>query len=243
MSGQNLLGPVVVDAGHDRALVGALAEREFIALAFAIILVGDTVVRRELGALVIAAQDEVDDARDRVGTVHRRGTVGQDFDALDHVGRNVVRVAREVTVAVDQRQRTGRAQAAQTNRRETRTAGVVDLRVDVRAGDRRQLLDQITQGQLAGLLDRGAINRDNRIRCLNVDASDVRTCDRNRFEFLAVLILRLILREKNRTGQEAQRGQCSHRSNAGRSLAMLAALPRARRLIEQCVSHEILLRC
>ena len=133
----------------------------------------------------------------------------------------VVRIAGEVTVAVDQHQRARRTQAAQADRRSTGAAAVVDLRVDVRAGDRRQLLDQIAQRQLAGLLDRGAIDRDDRVRRFDVDATDVRTRDGDRFELLIVLVLR-ILREC-RARQEPKGCQCRWR------IVRSAALLRSRR--------------
>jgi hypothetical protein len=47
-----------------------------------------------LEALVVALQDEVDHAADRVGTVDRRGAVAQDLDPVDGVERNRVQVDR-----------------------------------------------------------------------------------------------------------------------------------------------------
>ena len=103
---------------------------------------------------------------------------------------------REITVAVDQHQRARRTEAAQADRREPRAAAVVDLRVDVRAGDRRQLLHEIAERQLAGLLDRGAIDRDDRIGRFDVDATDVRTRHGDRFELLIALVLRRLAQEQ-----------------------------------------------
>jgi hypothetical protein len=117
-------------------------------------------------------------------------------------------------MAVDQHQRARRAEAAKANRRSTGTAGVVDLRVDVRAGDGRQLLNEIAQGQLAGLLDRGAINRDDRVRRFDVDATDVRTRHGDGFQLLIALVLR-VLRKSRGSVADHRRCACVQRKAHG----------------------------
>src|SRR6185369_8288776 len=179
---------VVIDAGHDAAFVRRLAEYEVIALTLAVVAVGNAIVGRELRTLVVAAQDEVDDAADCVGTVHRRGTVGQDFDALDRVGRNGVDVAVQVAVAVDQDQGAGRTQATQRDRGKARAAAVVHARVGHWASYGRQILHEVAERDLAGLLDRSLVDRDDRVCRLDVDAANIRTGHHDGFEGLALLI-------------------------------------------------------
>ncbi len=200
MTGKDLVGLVVVDTAHDAALVGRLSEHQAEALALAVILVADTVVQRQLGALIILAQDEVDDARDRVGAVDRRCTVGQHFDAFDRSGGNRVDVAIGDALAVDQDQRTVGTEAAQRDEAAAGTTAVVDVRVIRITRDRRQLLDQITDGDLARLLDRGAVDADDRVRCFDIDATDIGTRHGDGFQFLTTLVLR-VLREGSGAGQ------------------------------------------
>jgi len=45
----------------------------------------------------VLLHDEVDDARDGIGTVCRRRTAGDDFDALDEAGGNLIEIWRRVT--------------------------------------------------------------------------------------------------------------------------------------------------
>ena len=73
------------------------------------------------------------------------------------------------------------------------------VRVGVRAGDGRKLLDQVAQGQFAGFLDRGAIDGYDRIGSFNVDATDIRTRYGDRFQLLTALVLRRVLGQ-HRTG-------------------------------------------
>src|SRR5690606_6880712 len=76
-------------------------------------------------AVEVLAQDDVDHAADRVGTVHGRSAVGQDLDALDRGQRNRVDVGTargghrrgRGTTAVDQHQGAARTQATQVDGR------------------------------------------------------------------------------------------------------------------------------
>src|SRR3546814_11479723 len=70
-------------------------------------------------ALEIGVEDEVDNARDRVRTIDRRGTAGQHVDPVNERGRNDVDVggrragvARQQTAAVHQHQGALRPEAA-----------------------------------------------------------------------------------------------------------------------------------
>ena len=86
----------------------------------------------ETKTVEIGIHDEVDDARDRVRTVHRRCAAGEDFDALQHrSGDNVdvarlggrLRIARREAAAVDQGQRALRAEIAKVDFRGARSRG------------------------------------------------------------------------------------------------------------------------
>jgi len=182
------VGLVVVHAAHDAALVGRLAKREGVALLLAVVVVGLTKVRRELGALVILAQDEVDHAADRVGTVDRGRAGGQHVDMIDHRGGNRIRIhgaadgIADDPMTVDQDQRAIRPQAAQSNAAGAGTAAVVDLRVGVATGDGRQILHQVTQGQLAAGLDGCAIDGHDRAGRFQIHAANVRTGHHDRLQ-------------------------------------------------------------
>src|SRR5262249_60992324 len=88
--------------------------------------------RRSLGVDTkpgeVRVHDEVDDAGNGVGAVHRRSTARQHVDALDDGGRNEVdvrdrtraRVARLEATAVDEDEGALRAEAAQVYRGRTR---------------------------------------------------------------------------------------------------------------------------
>jgi hypothetical protein len=235
---EHLVGLVVADAGHDRSLVRALAERELVAAHCAVVAVGDAVVRGELRALVFAAEDEVHDARNRVGAVHRRCAVGQHLDALDHVRRDVVRVRAEEPVAVDQDQRALRAEPAKADRRDAVAAAVVDLRIRVRSRDDRKILHEIAERELPRLPDRRAVDRDDRVRRLDVDAPDLRAGDGDRFELLVGrMALRRVLRER-RHRDEPERADRELRRDA---MLRMDTAPgrerRAHRITKACLQH------
>ncbi len=68
---------VVLHAEQDVALVAGLTEQHVDRAAFAVVLVGLAVVGTEFGTLIIRARDDVDHARDCVGTVHSRSAIVQ----------------------------------------------------------------------------------------------------------------------------------------------------------------------
>src|SRR4029077_7868762 len=76
-------------------------------------------------AIEMVLEDEIDDAGDCFGAVHRRRTAGDDIDALDEVGRNHIdvdhacgtgRVARDEASTIDEHQRPVVAEVAQVDR-------------------------------------------------------------------------------------------------------------------------------
>ena len=114
-------------------------------------LPGDAGLAADLQAVEIAAQDEVDDARDRVRTVNGRVAAGDDVDALDQVVRDrvdvgrhgvVQDVGRDVAAAVDQHQGAQRAEAAKIEQVE---AGDADAEARVLLGEGAAQLRQVVQ--------------------------------------------------------------------------------------------------
>ena len=79
--------------------------------------------------------DEVDDARNSIGTIGGGRTTGQHFDTLDQRERNIVKIeaavqfGRNQTVAINQHDVAVRTQATQVNER-CATIAVVDGRAD-----------------------------------------------------------------------------------------------------------------
>ncbi len=105
----------------------------------------------DLEALIVAAQHEVDDARDGVRTVNGRVAARHDVDALDQVVRDrvdvhrhgvVENVARDVAAAVDQHQGALRAEAAKIEQVE---AGDADAEARILLGEGRAQLRQLVQ--------------------------------------------------------------------------------------------------
>ncbi|MGC4037821.1 MAG: hypothetical protein QM764_17800 [Chitinophagaceae bacterium] len=75
--------------------------------------------------------------------------------------------------------------------------------------------NEIAERQLAGFLDRGAIDRDDRVRRFDVDATDVRTRDGDGLELLIVLVLRRILRKSRGSVADHRRCACVQRKAHG----------------------------
>ena len=136
--------------GAPRAAEGQLEVR-----GLAAVLEGAAVrARRDAAGL---AGDHVHDARDRIGTVDRRGAVAQHFHAFDHARRNAVQVRRarhaaagravHPAQAVDQDEHAFRAEMAQVHlgcsrgdaaavRGKAEVAAAVEARRERRARDR-----------------------------------------------------------------------------------------------------------
>ncbi|MNX57737.1 hypothetical protein D3C86_885600 [compost metagenome] len=134
LGGSGEVPAVAAGAGHDRD-TRLLAFIVGVGRGVELTLNGD--------AIDIVARDDVHDAGHGVRAVDRRGPVLQDFDALDHGGRQDVQVSRadrtartgrSDATAVQQQQGAGGAQAAQRQGVRARSAvgdeaavGVVDL--------------------------------------------------------------------------------------------------------------------
>ena len=135
----------------------------------------------------IAAQDEVDDARDGVRTVNGRIAAGHDVDALDQIVRDRVDVRRhrvvqdvggDVAAAVDQHQGALRAEAAQIEQVE---AGDADAEAGILLGEGaaqlRQVVQRLTDVGVALLEDALAADRRDRNRRFEVRTADARAGD------------------------------------------------------------------
>ena len=88
-----------------------------------VVVLIEAVLGVEADAFEIVVHDEVDDAGDGVGAVHRGGAAGQHFDTVDEQGRHGVdvrirrrRVARDQPAAVDQHEGPVGAEAAKVDR-------------------------------------------------------------------------------------------------------------------------------
>src|SRR3546814_2672215 len=102
---------------------------------------------------LVAFGDDVDDARERIGTIDRRCATGDDLDAVDEVVGDAaeadpvrLRAVRDGTAPVDQDQRPVVAKRAQLDRGKPfalRVAAVAGRRVRLR--DERQLRDRLVQ--------------------------------------------------------------------------------------------------
>ena len=89
--------------------------------------------------------------------------------------------------AVDQDQGALRAEAAQVDGRGAGAAAVVHLRIGGSAGDVGQFLHQVADGQLAGLLDRLAVDGHDRAGVFGIDAADARAGDLNAVQGLGLV--------------------------------------------------------
>ena len=173
-------------AAEDRdvaAVVGEVrAERQADVEDLPVALLRDVVLAVELDAREAALEDEVDDARDGVGTVHRRLAAGDDVDALDERRGNGVQihrlgdVERDVAAAVDHHQGALRAEAAQVDGGNA-AARVVRGRAG-RRGDLRQVVEDVLDVGRGGLqLDVVLADDRDRAGALEVGARDARTGD------------------------------------------------------------------
>jgi hypothetical protein len=150
-------------------------------------------VRRE--APVVAPQDDVDDAGDRIRAVDRRAAVLEDLDPIDRIERDQVEVGEHLLAvvgqavrrdppAVQQDERRCGAEAAQRDARSARSeagAGSLRHRALVVDCERLQVLGDAGPRRLLDLFARHRRHR----RCgLGVDAADVRSGDLDALERL-----------------------------------------------------------
>ena len=149
-------------------------------LAGAVVVLVEAIGRIETNAFEVGVHDEVDNTGHSVGTVGCRSTAGQNFDALDERSRDLVKVgcgnggiARLQAAAVDQDQRTRRAETAKVDRGRTRSA-VGDEGV-LAADNLRQRVDQIFDADRTGVGDFGRTDDGDRAGAVDIGTRDTRT--------------------------------------------------------------------
>ena len=175
----DLVTPGVACEPHQRTAAlgeiraGGKAERIFIGVTLA----GDAAHRVEFDALEIVTQLEIDDARERVGSVHRRGAARDDFDTVDqHRGYEVdVDDTRAVggnhAPPVDQHQRRRGRKSAQ-GEVALPAVGRVVRRAAERRHELRQGIEHALHGDRRGLLEAGHVDGNDRARGGEVRSSD-----------------------------------------------------------------------
>ncbi len=206
------------DVHEEVPAVGAAAERDVAGPGLAVADRVVAVVGVQRKAVGLLLRDDVDDARDRIRAVQRRGAVGQDLDAIDDARRDRVEIDRSRDArrgrlvhpaqAVDEDQRALRTEVAQRNRRragadaaavrrETEVAGRVEFRVERRTRN-RESLDDIADRAETRRFD--VLGRDRQHRRLAFDFGllDARTGDFDRFEFLYVFAAAILREHRHR---------------------------------------------
>ncbi|MNQ46304.1 hypothetical protein D3C85_601170 [compost metagenome] len=180
-------------------------------------------------AFKVLAGLDVDHAGHGVRAVHRRGAVAQDFDAVDHGGRQDVQVGRtdraartggRDATAVQQHQGAARAHAAQADRvgagaavRDVAAVRAVDLRGAARDG--RAL--QSFRGRGEALQRRFFARHDlGRRRGVIVVAANARTDDNDFVERRGFLSVGCVLSERGSRSEQGQR-HCSGASHHRRA--------------------------
>ncbi|MNK87861.1 hypothetical protein D3C87_1078070 [compost metagenome] len=202
---------------HVAAAVGERAAHEKAVLAlFAVALARDAVLTRDLHALEVVLQDEVDHARNGVSAVHGRCAAGDDLDAIHQTARQDRNVDRAVgrtrnqTTTVDQGQTARRAQLAQVEEgRTTRGRVVVGLR---QAG--RQLRQRVQIGfdrSGADLFQLLRADSDDRAGARRVTDADTRTGDHDLFNLSGLRVGRGLLRGGRRRSHCHQCRAADHR--------------------------------
>jgi len=202
-----VLGQVAPAGGHVGTVLGATA------------VGGGTVHAADFDALIVLAQDDVDHAGDRVGSVNGRGAVLEDVDALDcsdrdavQVDEGLVDVLREAVAgdaaAVEQHQHRVDAEASQRDRRRARRKAVAGVhRFSERApADHGQRYQHFGQRRRATALDCRAVDDYHRVDRLHVDPRNVGAGDLDPLELLG--LLRLGRKGDQRRACHAAEGQC-----------------------------------
>ena len=155
---------------------------------------------RDLGALVVLAQDDVDDPGDGVGPVDRRRAVLEDLDPVHGPQRDAVEVDEAVgdvlgeavvgdAAAVEQDQRGTLAQAAERDAGAARREGVGELLVEGAAAVLGQVAQHLGDRIDTHLFDVFTVQAQDGLGPLHVDALDVRAGDFHLLELLGLVVL------------------------------------------------------
>ncbi len=158
-----------------------------------LLVIVEAAVGVDLQALEAVVHDEVPDARDRIGAVHRRCAAGQELHALDQRRRDLVevgrigigsgaRAARGQAAPVDEHEVAGRAEVAQIHVR--RPGGAVRTHAPLAGIDLGQLIEQILGLGVAVELDVLRVQRGDRAGALHVHLRDARAGDFDSLDLL-----------------------------------------------------------
>ena len=183
----------------------------------------DAALRVEGKAVIVALEDEVDDARNGVRTVNGRVAAGHEVDALQKFGRNGVRVdaigarrRRDLAAAVNQHQRAVGTQTAKVEQVQTRGADRGG-RVCLSEGrtELRQAVQHVAERQFAGFEQVFRAHARDRNRCVEVgtieDARPGNDDDTSVFGFGAIRRSARVLRDRRHgTEQSKRQGRAPH---------------------------------
>ena len=130
---------LVANAEHRVALIAGevTTDGQVRAVVVAVAPAGDLLRTRDIDTTEILLGDEVDHARNRIGTVCGAGSAGERFDPVDQRQRNIVQVDPadrtrwDNAVTVEQHDVAVRAEAAKIDVRRAAIA-IVDRRADAR---------------------------------------------------------------------------------------------------------------
>ncbi len=154
-----LAGVIAGEEGHVATIVAKVTAEQALDVELgAVAKFGDTILRGQLEAFEIVLEDEVDDARDGVRTVHRRRTAGDDVDPLDKAGRDGADIDHARgrgsgnALAVDQDQGALRPETTKIEGREGFAALVV-RHAGVARDDLRKLVQQGFDGNRSGQVE------------------------------------------------------------------------------------------
>ena len=202
----------VAEAHHRGEALALGADGEVVGLTEAVALVVHAEVGVGFCTVKALAQDHVDHAGDRVGTVDRRRAVLQHFDPLDRSGRDRVEIDRaaetcatDPATTVHQHESAVGAEVAQADTGFA-VAAVVEGAVERRTV-RGEVLDHVTDGGEALRCDIFAAQREHRLRGLNVGALDARTRDLDAGEFFGICGRR-VLRHCDAGACNGRRAHC-----------------------------------
>jgi hypothetical protein len=223
IAGEHRVVTAVFSADRRAPAVALAAETQVVFPALAVVVIGLRAIDSKLAAVVVMARDDVDDAGDRIGTVDRRCAVEQHLDAVDHRDRNRTQVDRAADIgdealAIEQHQGAVGAKAAQVWQH-LAAAAVVDAPVQCFAVE-DDVLNDVGNVRQAGTQDFGAVDREDGMLRLDVDATDVRAEHLDRSEYRRVGCSRRLIsgcrkRQQQRGGGETAAGG-THESSAHR---------------------------
>ncbi len=179
-----------------------------------VVVLVEAVLGVDFDAFKVATHDEVHDASDSIRTVNGRSTTGQDFNALDHLARDLVQVGGVIlrraiahALAVDQHQGARRAKVTQRNRCRTRST-VGNGRVLGGEG-LRQLGDQVFDAGHTLNVDVFARDLGHRAGRRQVGLANTRAGHHDIFDLAGLLGLRRRL-SHGRSGHASKREACNH---------------------------------